>query len=68
MNYELLEQIKKGRTLAAEFDSKELKLHTPNMVVVFSNAKIDVGQMSKDRWKIFQIQDKDILDATKKYI
>ena len=37
-------------------------------VVVFSNWKPDVGQMSKDRWKIFQIQDEDLLDATEKYI
>ena len=46
----------------------ELKFHTPNMVVVFSNEKPDVGQMSKDRWKIFQIRDEDLLDATEKYI
>ena len=68
INYELLEQIKNGRTLAAKFDSKELKFHTPNTVVVFSNEKPDVGQMSKDRWKIFQIRDDDLLDATDKYV
>jgi len=68
MNYELLEQIKNGRTLAAKFDSKELKFHTPNIIVVFSNEKLDVGQLSKDRWKIFKIQDEDLLDATEKYV
>ena len=68
MNYELLEQIKNGRTLAAKFDSKELKFHTPNIIVVFSNEKPDVGQLSKDRWKIFKIQDEDLLDATEKYV
>ena len=67
MKYELLEQIKNGRTLAAKFDSKELKFHTPNIIVVFSNEKPDVGQLSKDRWKIFQIRDDDLLDATEKY-
>jgi hypothetical protein len=55
MNYELLEQIKNGRTLASQFDSKELKFLTPNVVVVFSNEKPDVGRLFKDRWKIFQI-------------
>ena len=45
MNYELLEQIKNGRTLAAKFDSKELKFHTPNVVVVFSNEKPDIWQL-----------------------
>jgi hypothetical protein len=68
MKYELLEQIKNGRTLAAKFDSKELKFHTPNIIVVFSNEKPDVGQLSKDRWKIFQIRDEELLDATEKYI
>ena len=53
INYELLE---------------ELKFHTPNIIVVFSNEKPDVGQMSKDRWKIFQIRDEELLDATDKYV
>ena len=38
------------------------------MVVVFSNEKPDVGQLSKDRWKIFQIRDDDLLDATDNYV
>ena len=37
VNYELLEKIKNGRTVAAKFDSKELKIKTPNTVVVFRN-------------------------------
>ena len=56
------------RTLAEKFDSKELKLHTPNIIVVFSNEKPDVGHMSKDRWKIFPIRDEDLIDATEKYL
>ena len=44
VNYELLEKIKNGRILASKFDSKELKFHTPNTVVVFSNEKPDVKQ------------------------
>ena len=68
MNYELLEQIKNGRTLAAKFDSKELKFHTPNMVIVFSNERPEEDQLSTDRWKIFQIRDEDLLDATDKYV
>ena len=68
VNYELLEKIKNGRILAAKFDSKELKFHTPNTVVVFSNEKPDVKQLSKDRWKIFHIKDDDLVDATANYI
>ena len=37
VNFELLEKIKNGRTVAAKFDSKELKIKTPNTVVVFRN-------------------------------
>ena len=68
MNYELIEHVKNGRTLAGKFDSKELKFHTPNIIVVFSNKKPDVDQLSKDRWKIFQIRDEELLDATEKYV
>ena len=50
MNYKLLEQVKNGRTLA---ESKELKFHTNNIIVLFSNDMPDVDQLSKDRWKIF---------------
>ena len=35
INYELLEQIKNGRTLASKFDSKELKFHTPNTLIIW---------------------------------
>ena len=68
VNYELLEKIKNGRVLASKFDSKELKFKTPNIVVVFSNEAPEVKQLSTDRWKIFQIRDEDLLDATDKYV
>ena len=68
VNYELLEKIKNGRVLASKFDSKELKFQTPNIVVVFSNEAPEVKQLSTDRWKIFQIRDEDLLDATDKYV
>ena len=62
------QKIKNGRTLAAKFYSKELKFHTPNVVIVFSNERPEIGQLSKDRWKIFQIRDEELLDATDKYV
>ena len=68
VNYELLEKIKNGRVLASKFDSKELKFKTPNIVVVFSNEAPEVKQLSKDRWKIFQIRDDDLIDVTDKYV
>ena len=68
VNYELLEKIKNGRIVAAKFDSKELKFNTPNTVVVFSNEKPDVKELSKDRWKIFWIRDDDLIDVTDMYV
>ena len=68
VNYELLEKIKNGRTVAAKFDSKELKFKTPNTLVVFSNEKPDVKELSKDRWKIFRIRDDDLIDVTDIYV
>ena len=68
VNYELLEKIKNGRIVASKFDSKELKFNTPNTVVVFSNEKPDVSELSKDRWKIFQIRDNDLIDVTDIYV
>ena len=68
VNYELLEKIKNGRTVAAKFDSKELKFKTPNTVVVFSNEKPNVSELSKDRWKIFRIRDDDLIDVTDIYV
>jgi len=68
VNYELLEKIKNGRTVASKFDSKELKFKTPNTVVVFSNEKPDVKELSKDRWKIFRIRDDDLIDVTDIYV
>ena len=68
VNYELLEKIKNGRVLASKFDSKELKFKTPNIVVVFSNEAPEVKQLSKDRWKIFQIRDDDLIDVTDRYV
>ena len=47
---------------------KELKFKTPNTVVVFSNEKPDVKELSKDRWKIFRIRDDDLIDVTDIYL
>ena len=46
----------------------ELKFKTPNTVVVFSNEKPDVSELSKDRWKIFRIRDDDLIDVTNIYL
>ena len=64
VNYEVLEKIKDGRIIASKYDSTELKLHTPNTVVVFSNARPSVNQLAQDRWRIFMIKGDDLVDVT----
>jgi len=62
VNYEVLEKLKNGRILASKFDSVELKLRTPNIVVVFSNDRPEVNQLARDRWKIFSIENDDLVE------
>ena len=62
VNYEVLEKIKNGRILASKFDSVELKLRTPNIVVVFSNDRPEDNQLAHDRWKIFSIENDDLVE------
>ena len=62
VNSEVLEIIKTGRILASKFDSVELKLRTPNIVVVFSNDRPEINQLARDRWKIFSIENDDLVE------
>ena len=51
VNYDVLEKIKNGRIVANKYNSAELKFQTPNIVIIFSNDKPEVKNLSKDRWK-----------------
>ena len=64
VNYQVLEQLKDGRILAAKFSSKEIKICKPNIVIVFSNDKPEVKKLAMDRWKIFKIKDNDLIDVS----
>ena len=63
----VLEKIKNGRILASKFESAELKLCTPNIVIVFSNDRPEVKQLAQDRWKTFKIKDDDLVDVTNSF-
>ena len=65
INYQVLEQIKDGRFIATKFSSKDIKICKPNIVIVFSNDKPEVKKLAMDIWKIFRIQNEDLLDVTK---
>ena len=66
INYQVLEQIKDGRFVAAKFSSKEIKICKPNIVIVFANCTPEVKKLAMDRWKIFRIKDNDLVDVTPK--
>ena len=51
--------VKDERILASKYDIAELKLHTPNTVVTFSNNRPKVDQLAQDRWRIFKIKEND---------
>ena len=68
VNYEVLEKIKDGQIFASKYDSTELQFKTPNVVMVFSNDRPNIKQLALDRWKIFIIQDNELIDFTSQYI
>ena len=63
--YDVLENIKDGRSIASKYSSEIIQFKTPNIVIVFSNADPDMTQLSKDRWKVFYIN-KDGLSSQEK--
>jgi len=67
VNYEVLEKIKDGHIFASKYDSTELQFKTPNIVIVFSNDRPNIKQLALDRWKIFIIQDNELIDFTSHY-
>ena len=62
VNYEVLEDLKDGDAFAAKYNSQQLKIRTPNVVMVFSNEGPDTNQLAIDRWKLLYITD-DNLEA-----
>ena len=65
VNYQVLEQLKDGRIIASKYNSKEIKICTPNIVIVFANEKPKLSELAMDRWKFFQIKEDDLIDVTK---
>ena len=53
--YNVLELIKDGRVTASRYSSKVLRLQTPNVVVIFSNANPDIN-----RWKVIHINKNEL--------
>ena len=64
-NYAVLEHIKDGCAVSSKYNSIILNFKTPNTLIVFSNSRPDTSSLSKDRWKIYSIDDDDGLKDTK---
>ena len=60
VNYEVLEDLKDGDAFAAKYNSQQLKIRTPNVVMVFSNERPDTNQLAIDRWKLLFITDDNL--------
>lgn len=54
INYGAIEQIKNGLIFSGKYEGKQLVFDAPH-VFVFANEYPDVEKLSKDRWKIFNI-------------
>ena len=63
VNYEVLEDLKDGDAFAAKYNSQQLKIRTPNVVMVFSNEKPNTNQLAMDRWKLFYITDDNLEES-----
>ena len=56
VNYEVLEDLKDGDAFASKYNSQQLKIKVPNVVMVFSNNVPNTRELAADRWKVFQIE------------
>ena len=57
INYDALEKMKDGEAFASKYDSQQLKIRVPNVVMVFSNSPPDVSELAKVRFRIFCIDE-----------
>ena len=54
--YTLLEEIKDGQAISSKYNSKVLNFKKPNILIIFSNKRPCITGVSKDRWRIYKIQ------------
>ena len=63
-NYYILESIKDGIAVSSKYNNDIIRFKVPNVVIVFSNSSPNTTELSKDRWKIFQILKDELKDVT----
>ena len=55
INYDALENMKDGEAFASKYDSQQLKIRVPNVVMIFSNSPPNISQLAKVRFEVFHI-------------
>ena len=60
INYDALEKMKDGEVFASKYDSQQLKIRVPNVVMVFSNSPPDVRELAKVRFRVFNIKNNQL--------
>ena len=65
INYDALENMKDGEAFASKYDSQQLKIRVPNVVMVFSNSKPYISQLAKVRFKVISIINDQIVEKGK---
>ena len=60
INYDALEKMKDGDAFASKYDSKHLKIRVPNIVMVFSNSPPNVRELTKVRFRVFNINNNQL--------
>ena len=62
--YDLLEDIKDGRTRSDKYSTAQVMFKTPNTVMVFSNEYPRTEALKKDRWRIYEIRGEVLYDKS----
>ena len=47
--------MKDGEAFASKYDSQQLKIRVPNVVMIFSNSPPNISQLAKVRFEVFHI-------------
>ena len=55
INYDALEKMKDGEAFASKYNSQQLKIRVPNVVMVFSNSPPDFKELAKVRFRVFNV-------------
>jgi len=62
INYTALEKIKNGLLFSGKYESQQCVFNAPH-IVIFANEEPEVFKLSADRWRVWNIFNKELIDA-----